>query len=220
MKELVTISDISIRQAMKKLSKSGEKCLIVTDNESNLLGTLSDGDLRKAILKGAAVSDHVKNIYQQKPTVLVEGEYNLEKVKKLFTKNKFDLIPVVNNRGKLVDVLFWETVFQKGEKRQKKKLDVPVVIMAGGKGTRLEPFTKVLPKPLVPIHEKPLIEHIIERFTDVGVKDEGVADVHVNAVGAAVVAVLAGAVVVVVVLATAFTVNALPAVGHVIAQLS
>ena len=171
MKELVTISDISIRQAMKKLSKSGEKCLIVTDNESNLLGTLSDGDLRKAILKGAAVSDHVKNIYQQKPTVLVEGEYNLEKVKKLFTKNKFDLIPVVNNRGKLVDVLLWETVFQKGEKRQEKKLDVPVVIMAGGKGTRLEPFTKVLPKPLVPIHEKPLIEHIIERFTDVGVKD-------------------------------------------------
>ncbi len=171
MKELVTISDISIRQAMKKLSKSGEKCLIVTDNESNLLGTLSDGDLRKAILKGAAVSDHVKNIYQQKPTVLVEGEYNLEKVKKLFTKNKFDLIPVVNNRGKLVDVLLWETVFQKGEKRQEKKLDVPVVIMAGGKGTRLEPFTKVLPKLLVPIHEKPLIEHIIERFTDVGVKD-------------------------------------------------
>ncbi|MBF89507.1 MAG: hypothetical protein CMG75_07550 [Candidatus Marinimicrobia bacterium] len=156
---------------MKKMTKTGEKCLVITNEDNILLGTLSDGDLRKAILQGASISDSIKNIYQQKPTVLVEGEYNLEKVKKLFTKNKFDLIPVVNNRGKLVDVLFWETVFQKSEKRQEKKLDVPVVIMAGGKGTRLEPFTKVLPKPLVPIHEKPLIEHIIERFTDVGVKD-------------------------------------------------
>ena len=156
---------------MKKMTKTGEKCLVITNEDNILLGTLSDGDLRKAILQGASISDSIKNIYQQKPTVLVEGEYNLEKVKKLFTKNKFDLIPVVNNRGKLVDVLLWETVFQKGEKRQGKKLDVPVVIMAGGKGTRLEPFTKVLPKPLVPIHEKPLIEHIIERFTDVGVKD-------------------------------------------------
>ena len=169
MRDITVQSTITIRQAMKKLSQSGEKCLVITDQESNLLGTLSDGDLRKAILKGANVSDHVTNIYQQSPTVLVEGNYNIKNAKKLFTKNKFDLIPVVDQKGKLVDVLLWETLFQNEENKREDVLDIPVVIMAGGKGTRLEPFTKVLPKPLVPIHEKPVIEHIIERFTEVGV---------------------------------------------------
>jgi len=169
MRDITVQSTITIRQAMKKLSQSGEKCLVITDQESNLLGTLSDGDLRKAILKGANVGDHVTNIYQQSPTVLVEGNYNIKNAKKLFTKNKFDLIPVVDQKGKLVDVLLWETLFQNEENKREDVLDIPVVIMAGGKGTRLEPFTKVLPKPLVPIHEKPVIEHIIERFTEVGV---------------------------------------------------
>jgi NDP-sugar pyrophosphorylase family protein len=75
---------------------------------------------------------------------------------------------VVDEKGKLVDILFWESVFKNGNNRQNEKIDMPVVIMAGGKGTRLGLFTKVLPKPLVPIHEKTVIEHIIERFTDVG----------------------------------------------------
>ena len=171
MRDITVQGNITIRQAMKKLSQSGEKCLIITDEKSNLLGTLSDGDLRKAILKGAAVGDHVTDVYQQRPTVLVEGNYSLKDAKKLFTKNKFDLIPVVDEKCKLVDILFWETVLQNGENQREQKLDIPVVIMAGGKGTRLEPFTKVLPKPLVPIHEKPVIEHIIERFTEVGVRN-------------------------------------------------
>jgi NDP-sugar pyrophosphorylase family protein len=77
----------------------------------------------------------------------------------------------VDDKGKLSDILLWETVFKNDKNRQNEKLDVPVVIMAGGKGTRLEPFTKVLPKPLVPIHDKPVIEHIIERFVKVGVNE-------------------------------------------------
>ena len=155
---------------MKKLTETGQKCLVVTNEENILLGTLSDGDLRKAILQGAGVRDSVNNIYQKSPAVLVEADYTLQEVKKLFIKNKFDLIPIVNNSGNLVDILFWEKVFKNSKNKKKDILNVPVVIMAGGKGTRLEPFTKVLPKPLIPIHEKPVIEHIIERFTEVGVK--------------------------------------------------
>jgi NDP-sugar pyrophosphorylase family protein len=68
-------------------------------------------------------------------------------------------------------MLTWAKVFKNGEKKKLQSLDVPVVIMAGGKGTRLEPFTYVLPKPLVPIHEKPVIEHLLESFTDVGVHE-------------------------------------------------
>jgi dTDP-glucose pyrophosphorylase len=162
---------ITIRQAMKKLGQSGKKCLVVIDEKNALLGTLSDGDLRKAILKGSNVSESICDIYQPKPTVLVEGKYELTEAKKLFIKNKFDIIPVVDDKGKLSDILLWETVFKNDKNRQNEKLDVPVVIMAGGKGTRLEPFTKVLPKPLVPIHDKPVIEHIIERFVKVGVNE-------------------------------------------------
>jgi len=171
MKDITTHPDISIRKAMKMLSQSGEKCLVIIDEDKLLLGTLSDGDVRKAILNGSSVSDSVINIYQQKPRVVVEGSYRLKEIKKIFTENKFDLIPVVNKDGHLTDIILWESVFSVSEKNKKKTIDAPVIIMAGGKGTRLEPFTKVLPKPLVPIHDKPIIEHIIERFLEVGIKD-------------------------------------------------
>ena len=168
MKDITVKPDITIRQAMKKLSETGQKCLIITNAQKRLFGTLSDGDLRRAILKGATVGDTIEGIYQHKPTVLCHEHYELSEAKKLFTNRKFDLIPVVDQMGKLKDILVWETVFINGEIKEEKSLDTPVVIMAGGRGTRMEPFTKVLPKSLVPIHEKPVIEHIIERFTDVG----------------------------------------------------
>jgi len=171
MKKIVVQLGITIRQAMKNLSQSGQKCLVITDEENILLGTLSDGDLRKAILKGAAIGDSIDNFYQQKPTVLVEGKYSLSEAKKLFLQHNFDLIPIVNESGVLEDILLLESILKNGDNRQKNKLDVPVVIMAGGKGTRMEPFTKILPKPLVPVYEKPIIEHIIERFKNIGCSD-------------------------------------------------
>jgi dTDP-glucose pyrophosphorylase len=169
MKDLTVLPDITIKQAMKQLNQSGEKCLVVVDEHQRLLGTLSDGDLRKAILKGVGVGDTIMGIYQPKPTFVVEGKFKLSDAKGIFIAHKFDLIPVVGQKGEVVDILNWEMVFQNSEVKQRQELAIPVVIMAGGKGTRLEPFTKVLPKPLVPIQDKPIIEHIIERFREVGV---------------------------------------------------
>ena len=169
MKDITVQPHVTIRQAMKTLSQSGKKCLAIINEGNILLGTLSDGDLRKAILRGVSVGDSIRDIFYPKPTVLVKGKYSIEEAKKLFTKNKFDIIPVVDNKGELVDILSWGTILNNGKNKQNDSLDTFVVIMAGGKGTRLEPFTKVLPKPLVPIHEKPVIEHILERFTEVGV---------------------------------------------------
>jgi len=171
MKKLRVRPNISIREAMKKLSFCGEKCLVITNKENKLLGTLSDGDLRKALLKGNVVSDSIKTIFQKKPTTLIKGKYNLNDAKILFMKNKFDLIPVIDKKGNLSDVLLWKTVLQDKKSSYASNINAQVVIMAGGKGTRMEPFTKVLPKPLVPIHDKPIIEHIIERFTTVGCSD-------------------------------------------------
>jgi len=159
----------TIRESMRQLSLAGHKSLVVTDKNNKLLGTLSDGDLRKAILKGALVSDSINGIFTQSPTVLVQNQFSVKEAKSIFMKYKFDLIPVVDSEGKVVEILTWEDVFRNGKNNNSNNLDVPVVIMAGGIGARLQPFTNVLPKPLLPIHDKTVIEHIIDRFTQVGV---------------------------------------------------
>jgi dTDP-glucose pyrophosphorylase len=171
MKNITVKPDITLRQAMKKIGESGKRCLVIVDSNNKLLGTLSDGDLRKAILNGAYTGDSIQNVYYSKPTVIVDGKYEVDEIKKLFKKERFDIIPVVDDHGKLIDVLFIDTILNNGKNVQKEKLDVQVVIMAGGRGTRMEPFTKILPKPLIPIHEKPIIEHIIESFTNIGCSD-------------------------------------------------
>ena len=91
MKDLTILPDVIIRQAMKKLNQSGEKCLVVVDENQSVLGTLSDGDLRKAILKGASVGDSIMGIYQPKPTVLVQGNYKLSEAKRMFVKQTTSL---------------------------------------------------------------------------------------------------------------------------------
>jgi len=171
MKNITIKPNVTVRQAMKKLSQLGEKCLIIINEKNILLGTLSDGDLRKAILNGVSINDSIENYYNMNPTSLVENKFDIEIAKKIFTEQKFDLIPIVDTNRKLINILSWKDAYGNESKRQKGYINLPVVIMAGGKGTRLEPFTKILPKPLVPIHEKPVIEHIIERFTDVGINE-------------------------------------------------
>jgi len=168
MKDITVQIDITILQAMKMLDKTAEKCLLVVDNNNNkLLGTLTDGDLRRSILDGIKFSEDISDSYNPEPTVLVKDKYSTEEAKNLLRDLKQDLFPVVDENHRVVDYITWSGLG--GESQIEKSLvDVPVVIMAGGKGARMEPFTKILPKPLVPIGEKPIIEHIIEHFTDLG----------------------------------------------------
>tara|TARA_X000000950_G_scaffold277437_1_gene366844 strand:- start:5569 stop:6618 length:1050 start_codon:yes stop_codon:yes gene_type:complete len=169
MKNITINPRATIRQAMKKLSKEGEKCLVITDDKNKLLGTLSDGDIRKGIIKGASISDLIEPIYQKNPVTLKEKNYNIETAKKLFIKYKFDIIPLVNDNSELKNIIFINSIVKKRKSDQEHSLNIPVVIMAGGRGTRLKPFTNILPKPLVPVHEKPIIEHIIDSFSKTGV---------------------------------------------------
>jgi dTDP-glucose pyrophosphorylase len=172
MKDINIGINSTIRESMRKLSLTGQKSLVVTDKNNKLLGTLSDGDLRKAILKGSLVSDSINGIYTKRPTVLVQNQFSDKEAKSIFTKYKYDLIPIVDSDGKVVDILAWGEIFRNGTNdSNSNNLDISVVIMAGGIGARLQPFTNVLPKPLLPIHDKTVIEHIIERFTKVGVND-------------------------------------------------
>lgn len=157
--------DLTIREAMKKMSQIGEKCLVAVDDQKRVFGTLSDGDIRKAILKNVGFDEPISSIYNPKPITLPASGYSKKEAISLFKKGRFDLIPIINEERVLTDILFFESVL---DNETTCDLNVPVVIMAGGKGTRMEPFTKVLPKPLLPIHDKPIIEHIIERFTNIG----------------------------------------------------
>jgi len=153
---------------MKALNKTAEKCLIVLDENQKLLGTLTDGDLRRSILNSADINTSIEGCYYLEPSVLMEGKFTNQEAGEIMIARKLDLLPILNDIRQVVGYITWEQVFGDGESPNKKTLAAPVVIMAGGKGTRLAPFTKVLPKPLIPIHDKPVIEHIIERFTVLG----------------------------------------------------
>ena len=168
MKNILIPPNSSLKQALSALSQTGQKCLVVVDEYNALLGTFSDGDVRNAILKGSSLDGSIEGFYQTKPIFFVKGVNKPAEAKKIFLEHKFDIIPVVDKEGRVVDVLAWITVFKDREQKPRDQSDFPVVIMAGGKGTRMEPFTKVLPKPLLPIQEKTIIEHIIERFIELG----------------------------------------------------
>jgi len=170
MEKYLQRSNISIKQALTVLSQSGNKCLVIIDNEDKFLGTLSDGDLRKKILTGVSLSDSIEGVYQKNCVIIEEGDYDPENAKNIFVKKRLDLIPIIGSNKKVSRVIFWEDLLQH-KKRRKRKIKVPVVIMAGGEGTRLEPFTKVLPKPLIPVGGETIIEKIIGNFTSYGIDE-------------------------------------------------
>jgi dTDP-glucose pyrophosphorylase len=165
-----TKSNITISQALERIAKSGDKYLIVVNNQNQLIGTLVDGDLRRAIISKKNLDDTIEEIYNKNPFYLVEENFDFKNVKKILLKKKINFAPVVDKNKKvlnsisLIDLLSDKEILNK-------HIDVPVVIMAGGIGSRLEPFTKILPKPLIPINNKPVIEHIIDSFLKFGIKN-------------------------------------------------
>jgi dTDP-glucose pyrophosphorylase len=169
MKDITIHPGATVRQAMEAMDKTSEKILLVVDKERVLIGALSDGDIRRYILRGGDLSGTIKGAYQSEPIFVFQDDYDIERIKKLLTGNRIGLIPILDKSKKIVNFVTWETVFGNNRNLQIKRLDVPVVIMAGGKGTRLEPFTKVLPKPLVPVGNKTVVDHIIDNFRAFGI---------------------------------------------------
>ena len=162
----------SIRDAIKKLDNYSEKILFVVDAENHLVGSLTDGDIRRWILGGGNdFNIKVDSACFKKP-FFMQDSYHLEK-EKLITdgirdtvlKKKINYIPVVNDSKVIIKILTWDDLFGTTQiKTVKDKINIPVIIMAGGKGTRLDPFTRVLPKPLIPVGDKTIVEIIIDKF--------------------------------------------------------
>ena len=167
---LLISTDKTIKQAMQKLNETAEKILFVVNEESKLLGTVTDGDIRRGIIEGLKVNEHVEKVMHEDFTaVVLNHSDSAENIRELMIENKFEQIPVLDERGVIVDVILWTDILDgKGPIKQRHPLPNPVVIMAGGRGTRLDPFTRILPKPLIPIGNKPVIEIIMERFYQYG----------------------------------------------------
>ena len=156
----------TVKDALKQLDKTAEKILFVVDEGNKLIGSLTDGDIRRWILQDESLNAEVEKVCY-KGTYFVAINYDLEKVKEEILKRKIVYVPVVNKQKEIVEFLVWDKLFDgKLIRKTKDKIDVEVVIMAGGKGTRLDPFTRILPKPLIPIGEKSILEIIIEKFTE------------------------------------------------------
>ena len=172
-KRLLIRNDISIIVALKFLDETAEKVLFVVDEGNHLLGALTDGDIRRYLLSGQCMENDISTVYNKKPKYLSEKEYTDENLKKMFLKNKIEVVPILDENHRVINIATWDKVFSEknNTKFKKRKINIPVVIMAGGKGTRLDPFTKILPKPLIPIGDKPIIEVIMDKFHAFGMTD-------------------------------------------------
>ncbi len=161
----------SVKNALKKLDQTAEKTLIVVDENKKLLGALTDGDIRRYILKGDDIEKPINGIYNSNPVFIIDFDYTEAMAKELFLKFKIELIPVVDKNKNIVDLITWDKLFSGKLKNLRKygAIDVPVVIMSGGKGTRMEPFTRVLPKSLIPVGNKTILEMIIDEFRNFGI---------------------------------------------------
>ena len=157
----------TIRVALQKMNEGGQGFIAVY-REVKVYGIITDGDVRRAILQGVDLGEEVSSIANTRFRYL--EAFDRQKVEEIFAHTPVRHLPIIQE-GRLVEVIFEEAFFlEEGESgNQQAVLDVPLVIMAGGRGTRLYPYTKVLPKALVPVHGRPIIEMIIDRFKEYAV---------------------------------------------------
>ena len=156
----------TILEAFKKMDALDKKLLIVLD-DNKFYGLLSAGDIQRAIIQNKSLETQVADVLR-KNIRIAKPEYSFETIRQMMFDFRMELCPVVDKEQKIVDIYFWEDIFQEKEPQPQKQFNLPVVIMAGGFGTRLRPLTNVLPKPLIPIGKKTIIEHIFQRFSKHG----------------------------------------------------
>jgi len=165
-KKLLIERHSTIITALKKMDIERTKLLIV-GSENKFEGLLSIGDLQRAIIKNIDLNTPVADVLRKDIIVATDDE-SREEIKRMMLTIRAEFMPVINQKNEIIDVVFWKDLFDVTKLPPSEKINLPVVIMAGGQGSRLKPITNVLPKPLIPIGEKPIVEHIIDRFVEVG----------------------------------------------------
>lgn len=156
----------SVREAIKQLNENRLQILVVVNDQQVLAGTVTDGDIRRAILRDLSLDHPVREIMNKNPVFVRTGEEN--QAYNLMLKKRIRAVPVVDEGKRVTGLLLLEDFLGPKKEKEVKKKNNFVVIMAGGKGSRLDPFTKILPKPLIPIGDRPIIEIIMKNFQRCG----------------------------------------------------
>lgn len=168
LKKFIGTTSMTIVDAMGKIDTNAKGILFIVDAKEVLVGCITDGDIRRWILKTGDLSSSVEEAMMPRPKFLWEEEK--KNAERLMIQKRITAVPILNQQRNIVDLVFLsDEMYVKSEKEKKNLRGVPVVVMAGGKGTRLYPYTKILPKPLIPIGETPIVERIINAYVEYGI---------------------------------------------------
>lgn len=157
--------DASILDAISVIDAGAQQIAIAVDDNRRLLGVVTDGDIRRAILRGVDLSSRLSQILNSKPIVCKRAETREELLTTVVNQERITRLPVVDDDGFVVGLYRTEDFVPNPFSHE-----LPVVLMAGGLGTRLRPFTDTLPKPMIDVGGRPILEHIIRRFVSQGFK--------------------------------------------------
>lgn len=162
-KKHLLLSGSTIREALERLDLLAKDAIIfIVDEKNQLIGSLTDGDVRRGLLKGVTIDNRVDDIIQPNPRFIRKEDSNFSKVVEYRDQN-FRILPIVNKKDEVVNVINFREI--------KSYLPIDAVIMAGGRGERLKPLTDTIPKPLLKIGDKTIIDHNIDRLRLFGIDD-------------------------------------------------
>lgn len=170
LKDYITTGEITVVQAMQKIDKGARGIVFVVDEKERLIGCVTDGDIRRWLIKTADLSERIDTFMFRQPKCVTS--IREEEVERFMDRYCIGALPIVDDKKRILDIRFRTRKQGEEEVHIRKELQgVPVVLMAGGKGTRLYPYTKILPKPLIPIGGVPIMERILKRFYAYGVSE-------------------------------------------------
>ena len=159
--KLLVTRESSIYEVLEVIQNGNAQIALVVDNKKKLLGTISDGDVRRSILKRGNLLTNAESIMRRNFKFITVDE-DIEEALKKMKKEKIFQIPVIDKNGILLDLLLLKDFLRVEEKKNN------LVIMAGGKGMRLRPYTEKCPKPMLKINGKPILEIILEQCIEYG----------------------------------------------------
>ena len=160
--ELIVPGNLPAIDAMRRLSETGRRIVFIAPDRV-LQAVLTDSDVRKFILRGGDLASPVAEVANHSPKFLPVEER--ARAREVMDRHSIEALPLLDKAGRITDIVFVQDL---GGVHIQKNLDMPVVIMAGGLGTRLYPYTRILPKPLIPIGEVPIVERVMDKFAGFG----------------------------------------------------